>query len=102
MNMANGREGLVNPGLTGQATFRPLPFDARFASTASLNAIAASNRLFGPSEMLTSQVNTLTPQQQHALNPPSSVYTGVSRDWTTNRLNLAMQRKRETSIYAIK
>jgi hypothetical protein len=54
MNMVNGREGLVNPQLTGQQTFKPMPFDSRYASIANLQSLHQSNRLFQPSEAITS------------------------------------------------
>jgi len=101
-NMANGRQGLVDPSLTQQQTMRPLPWDERYASTSNLLGIQNSTRMFLPSEQVVKSIDSLTPQQYSALRPTHSLYQQYPSNWVENRLNLALQRRRETSVYALK
>lgn len=80
-----------------------LPFDTKAEKQLNLQAIAKSinPQIFGVSQQIVNQVESAVPQAQKALQYKGSIYEGVPNNFAVNRLYIAAQRHRESSIYAL-
>jgi len=80
-----------------------VPFSRQYDLAANFRAYsqAIPGGMYQASEQIARYVDSAMPQAQEALRQDYTIYEKVPQNFMTNRLNLALQRRRENSIYAV-